>query len=127
MCAALTRIPPTFPRFDSSVQFIETFIETSLSVSAGINHFHKTPDREWFETDAVLRVSLGNFLFFTILAVIMAGIKDQKDPRDKIHHGGWMAKIFCWVIIVFLMFFVPNGVVSFYGELTPFPSICQTI
>ncbi|KAL0875456.1 hypothetical protein Bca101_025161 [Brassica carinata] len=26
-----------------------------------INHFHKTPDREWFETDDVLRVSLGNF------------------------------------------------------------------
>jgi hypothetical protein len=59
-----------------------------------------------FDTDAVLRASLGNFL----------GIKDQKDPRDKVHHGGWMDKIFCWVVIVFLMFFVPNGVVSFYGE-----------
>ncbi|GJM87219.1 hypothetical protein PR202_ga03153 [Eleusine coracana subsp. coracana] len=87
-----------------------------------INHFHKTPDREWFETDAVLRVSLGNFLFFTILAIIMAGIKDQKDPRDKIHHGGWMAKIFCWVVIVFLMFFVPNGVVSFYESISKFGS-----
>ncbi|KAG8088954.1 hypothetical protein GUJ93_ZPchr0011g28517 [Zizania palustris] len=53
-----------------------------------INHFHKTPDREWFETDAVLRVSLGNFLFFTILAIIMASVKDQKDPRDNIHHDG---------------------------------------
>jgi serine incorporator 1/3 len=70
----------------------------------------------------VLRVSLGNFLFFTILAVIMAGIKDQKDPRDKIHHGGWMAKVFCWVVIVFLMFFVPNGVVSFYGERAAVPT-----
>jgi hypothetical protein len=69
-----------------------------------------------FKTDAVLRVSLGNFLFFTILAVIMAGIKDQKDPGDKVHHAGWMDKIFCWIVIVFLMFFVPNGVVSFYGE-----------
>lgn len=82
----------------------------------GINHFHKTPDREWFETDAVLRVSLGNFVFFTILAVLMIGIKDQKDPRDQLHHGGWMAKIVCWFIVVFLMFFVPNGIVSFYGE-----------
>nr|CAB3448180.1 unnamed protein product [Digitaria exilis] len=90
--------------------------------SAGINHFHKTPDREWFETDAVLRVSLGNFLFFTILAVIMAGIKDQKDPRDKIHHGGWMAKIFSWAFIVFLMFFVPNGVVSVYESISKFGS-----
>jgi hypothetical protein len=98
-----------FARFDRGICF-------RSCVRAGINHFSKTPDREWFETDAVLRVSLGNFLFFTILAVIMAGIKDQKDPRDKVHHGGWMAKIFCWVVIVFLMFFVPNGVVSFYGE-----------
>uniref|UniRef100_A0A0E0K118 Uncharacterized protein n=1 Tax=Oryza punctata TaxID=4537 RepID=A0A0E0K118_ORYPU len=32
----------------------------------------------------------------------MAGIKDQKDPHEKIHHGGWMAKILCWVVIVFL-------------------------
>ncbi|CAA6670270.1 unnamed protein product [Spirodela intermedia] len=87
-----------------------------------INHFRQTPDREWFETDAVLRVSLGNFLFFTILAAIMVGIKDQKDPRDRIHHGGWTAKIVCWCFLVFLMFFVPNGVVSFYEGISKFGS-----
>ncbi|KAF2323053.1 hypothetical protein GH714_033039 [Hevea brasiliensis] len=81
-----------------------------------INHFHKTPDREWFETDAVLRVSLGNFLFFTILAVLMVGVKNQKDPRDSLHHGGWMMKnqypnlaqdcfflfklYFCWILFM---------------------------
>ena len=92
------------------------FFNLALSFCEGINHFHKTPDREWFETDAVLRVSLGNFVFFTILAVLMMGIKDQKDPRDRIHHGGWMAKVVCWCIIVFLMFFAPNGLVTFYGE-----------
>ncbi|RWW00685.1 hypothetical protein GW17_00036330 [Ensete ventricosum] len=43
--------------------------------------------KSWFQTDAVLRVSLGNFVFFTILAVIMIGIKNQKDPRDQLHHG----------------------------------------
>uniref|UniRef100_A0A1D1ZJV4 Putative serine incorporator n=1 Tax=Anthurium amnicola TaxID=1678845 RepID=A0A1D1ZJV4_9ARAE len=87
-----------------------------------INHFRQTPDREWFETDAVLRVSLGNFLFFTILAVMMVGIKDQKDPRDRLHHGGWMGKIVGWFILVFLMFFVPNGVVSFYEGVSKFGS-----
>ncbi|XP_072989889.1 uncharacterized protein [Typha latifolia] len=87
-----------------------------------INHFHRTPDREWFETDAVLRVSLGNSLFFAVLAIIMVGIKDQKDPRDGVHHGGWMAKIFCWCVLVFLMFFVPNGVVSFYETASKFGS-----
>lgn len=87
-----------------------------------INHFHKTPDREWFETDAVLRVSLGNFVFFTMFAIIMAGIKDQKDPRDKLHHGGWMGKIFVWCVVVILMFFVPNGAVSFYESISKFGS-----
>ncbi|KAG8490067.1 hypothetical protein CXB51_015918 [Gossypium anomalum] len=85
-----------------------------------INHFHKTPDREWFETDAVLRVSLGNFLFFTILSVSMVGVKNQRDPRDAVHHGGWMMKIICWFILVILMFFVPNEIISFYESASKF-------
>ncbi|KAI9400836.1 hypothetical protein POPTR_001G038100v4 [Populus trichocarpa] len=87
-----------------------------------INHFHKTPDREWFETDAVLRVSLGNFLFFTILAIMMVGVKNQKDPRDSLHHGGWMAKVVCWCLLVIFMFFLPNEIVSFYESISKFGS-----
>ncbi|KAJ9189850.1 hypothetical protein P3X46_001102 [Hevea brasiliensis] len=87
-----------------------------------INHFHQTPDREWFETDAVLRVSLGNFLFFTILAVLMVGVKNQKDPRDSLHHGGWMMKVICWCILVIFMFFLPNEIVSFYESISKFGS-----
>ncbi|KAJ4952519.1 hypothetical protein NE237_029351 [Protea cynaroides] len=87
-----------------------------------INYFHQTPDREWFETDAVLRVSLGNFLFFTIFAIMMIGVKDQKDPRDQLHHGGWMVKIVSWCLLVILMFFLPNGIVSFYETISRFGS-----
>jgi len=87
-----------------------------------INHFHKTPNREWFETDAVLRVSLGNFLFFTILAVLMTGVKNQKDPRDSLHHGGWMMKIISWCLLVILMFFLPNEIISFYETMSKFGS-----
>ncbi|KAL9407083.1 hypothetical protein Peur_004055 [Populus x canadensis] len=87
-----------------------------------INHFHKTPDREWFETDAVLRVSLGNFLFFTILAIMMVGVKNQKDPRDSLHHGGWMAKVVCWCLLVIFTFFLPNEIVSFYESISKFGS-----
>ncbi|MCL7021403.1 hypothetical protein MKW94_005724 [Papaver nudicaule] len=74
-----------------------------------INHFHQTPDREWFETDAVLRVSLGNFLFFTILAIIMVGVKDQKDPRDRLHHetiSKFGSGLFLLVQVVLLLDFV---------------------
>lgn len=65
----------------------------------------------------MLRVSLGNFLFFTILALMMVGVKNQKDPRDGLHHGGWMMKIICWCLLVIFMFFLPNEIVSFYGKL----------
>ncbi|CAM8877392.1 unnamed protein product [Rhodiola kirilowii] len=87
-----------------------------------INHFHQTPDREWFETDAVLRVSLGNFLFFSILSLIMVGVKNQKDPRDTIHHGGWMMKVICWFVLVILVFFLPNEIVNFYESTSKFGS-----
>lgn len=85
-----------------------------------INYFQHTPDKEWFQTDAVLRVSLGNFLFFTILAILMIGVKNQKDPRDSLHHGGWMMKIICWCVLVLLMFFLPNEVISLYETTSKF-------
>ncbi|KAM5578463.1 hypothetical protein ABKV19_008663, partial [Rosa sericea] len=88
-----------------------------------INHFHQIPNREWFETEAVLRVSLGNFLFFTILSVVMIGVKSQKDPRDSIHHGGWMMKVTCWfLLVIFSLFFIPNGIISFYETIAKFGS-----
>ncbi|KAF3432520.1 hypothetical protein FNV43_RR27260 [Rhamnella rubrinervis] len=87
-----------------------------------INHFSQTPNREWFETDAVLRVSLGNFLFFTIFSIFMIGVKNQRDPRDSIHHGGWMMKIICWCLLVIFMFFLPNEIISFYETISKFGS-----
>lgn len=76
--------------------------------------------KEWFQTQAVLRVSLGNFLFFVVLALIMIGIKDQNDRRDSWHHGGWVAKLVIWVLLVALMFFLPNGVITIYGFISKF-------
>lgn len=55
---------------------------------AGLNHFHQKPNRQWFETDAVLQVSLANILFFTILALMMMSVKNQRDPQESIYQGG---------------------------------------
>lgn len=87
-----------------------------------INHFTHTPSKEWFEIDAVLRVSLGNFVFFTILAILMIGVRSQKDPRDSLHHGGWMMKIICWCLLVIFMFFLPNEVIDLYETSSKFGS-----
>eukprot|EP01018_Ginkgo_biloba_P025609 Gb_06575 [translate_table: standard] len=87
-----------------------------------INDFAHTPTKEWFQTDAVLRVSLGNFLFFTIFALIMIGVKNQRDIRDSWHHGGWIVKIISWSLLIILMFFLPNSVIGVYETLSKFGS-----
>lgn len=79
-----------------------------------------TRTKEWYQIQAVLRVSLGNFLFFGILSLIMIGIKDQNDKRDSWHHGGWCAKIIIWAMLVVLMFFLPNVVISIYETISKF-------
>lgn len=49
---------------------------------------------------------------------MMIGVKDQNDKRDAWHHGGWMAKIVFWAVLVALMFFLPNVVITIYGMLS---------
>ncbi|GJU20695.1 protein root primordium defective 1, partial [Tanacetum coccineum] len=61
-----------------------------------INHFYETPNREWFETDAVLRVTLGNFLFFLPNEVI-----SFYESTSKIGSG-----LFLLVQVVLLLDFV---------------------
>ncbi|KAJ3686911.1 hypothetical protein LUZ61_016075 [Rhynchospora tenuis] len=87
-----------------------------------INTFADTPSKEWFQTNAVLRVSLGNFLFFATFAALMIGVKDQNDKRDGWHHGGWILKIVIWAVLIALMFFLPNIVITIYETLSKFGS-----
>ncbi|KAH7666951.1 Serine incorporator/TMS membrane protein [Dioscorea alata] len=87
-----------------------------------INTSSETLPTEWYQTSAVLRVSLGNFLFFTIFALIMIGVKDQNDRRDSWHHGGWIVKLVVWAVLIVLMFFLPNVVVTIYATLSKFGS-----
>ncbi|KAJ6319159.1 hypothetical protein OIU76_014478 [Salix suchowensis] len=79
-----------------------------------------THPKEWYQIQAVLRVSMGNFLFFAIFSLIMIGVKDQNDKRDSWHHGGWIAKMVIWLLLVVLMFFLPDAVISVYEILSKF-------
>lgn len=87
-----------------------------------INNTSTTPTNQWLQMQAVLRVSLGTFLFFTIFALMMIRVKDQGGWRDSLHHGGWVFKLITWFIVIVLMFFLPNAVVSVYGVLSIFGS-----
>ena len=92
--------------------------ERDLCVFLGI--YTSSQSTQWLDMQATLRVSLGTFLFFAIFALMMIGVKDQKDWRDSVHHGGWIAKLIAWIILVILMFFLPNAVISVYGKVSLF-------
>lgn len=76
-----------------------------------------THTKEWYQVQAVLHVSLGNCLFFVVLALIMIGVKDQNDKRDSWHHGGWTVKIVIWLLLIVLAFFIPDSIMLAYGML----------
>ncbi|XP_061992571.1 uncharacterized protein LOC133710506 [Rosa rugosa] len=80
----------------------------------------ETHTKAWYQIQAVLRVSMGNFLFFAILSLIMIGVKDRNDRRDGWHHGGWIAKMIIWLLLVILMFFLPDIVITIYGDISKF-------
>ena len=88
-------------------------VSVNIVFLTGINS--STHTKAWFQQQAVLRVSLGNFLFFAVLALIMIGVKDQNDKRDSWHHGGSVAKMVIWILLLILMFFLPNVVITVYG------------
>lgn len=47
----------------------------------------------------------------------MIGVKDQNDKRDSWHHGGWLVKFIIWLLLIVLMFFMPNVIIDIYGML----------
>lgn len=73
---------------------------------------------QWLDTQAVLRVSMGSFLFYAMFSLLMIGVKDQSEWRDSWHRGGWIAKLIGWLTVTILMFFLPNAVVTGYGYLS---------
>eukprot|EP00889_Picochlorum_renovo_P000144 jgi/Picre1/27174/NNA_000143.t1 len=61
------------------------------------------PPDEWFGEQAVFRLSLGNCILFSGLALVMsfpAPVKYKDDWRDAyIHHGGYLVKAMLWLVI----------------------------
>lgn len=81
------------------------------------------PDDAWFGQQAVYRISMGNFVLFGTLAVVMFDVKYKSDRRDTaLHHGHWLVKLGLWSLCNVLPFFLPPGVVGAYSWLARFGS-----
>lgn len=70
----------------------------------------------WFGMQAVYRVSMGSFLLFSTLSLVMLGVRYQDDWRDtQLHHGSWALKGALWLGFSILPFFFPNGLVNAFS------------
>lgn len=80
---------------------------------------HGEPPEAWFGQQAVYRLSMGNFLLFSGLGIVMcfpAPVKYREDWRDRsLHHGGWPLKVVLWLLCNIIPFFFPNPVVGAYA------------
>eukprot|EP00200_Dunaliella_tertiolecta_P011069 CAMPEP_0202381332 /NCGR_PEP_ID=MMETSP1127-20130417/34960_1 /ASSEMBLY_ACC=CAM_ASM_000462 /TAXON_ID=3047 /ORGANISM="Dunaliella tertiolecta, Strain CCMP1320" /LENGTH=438 /DNA_ID=CAMNT_0048980259 /DNA_START=170 /DNA_END=1486 /DNA_ORIENTATION=+ len=84
-------------------------------------HLHLSD--EWFGQQAVYRISMGNFVLFTILSLSLLGVKLKADKRSKyLHHGHYLLKLLAWAVFTALPFFFPPGFVDAYGHVAQFGS-----
>ncbi|GLT66622.1 hypothetical protein SLA2020_389780 [Shorea laevis] len=81
-----------------------------------INHFHKTPNREWFETDAVLRIvsfyetmskfGSGLFLLVQVMLLLCHGWNDKWVGFDE---QFWYVALFVVSLVCYVATFVFSG------------------
>ncbi|CAD7699571.1 unnamed protein product [Ostreobium quekettii] len=79
-------------------------------------------DSKWFGQQGAYRISLGSFIFFALLSLIMTNIKYKSDWRNKyLQHGGWGIKFALWLLFLIIPFFIPGGL-EWYGWVARFGS-----
>lgn len=71
-------------------------------------------------TEGVLRVSLGCFLFYSVMFISTVGTSKLHNARESWHSGWWFAKMLLMIAFTVLPFLVPSYVVQFYGEISHF-------
>lgn len=59
-------------------------------------------------TLAVTRIMTATVVFHLLLAPLVCGISNTKNPRAALHNGLWPAKILGLIGLIVLMFFLPN-------------------
>lgn len=88
------------------------------TVDIGEDEDFSLASERWYGAQAVYRVSMGNFLFFCAMSMLMLGVKYTDDPRAKaFHHGHWLVKLALWLVFTAMPFLFPLPVITAYTWL----------
>jgi hypothetical protein len=66
-----------------------------------------------------------NFVFFTLHALFLAGVRRTSDPRAVLHCSGWLWKLIVWAGCLVGFFFVPNSAIIGYAQVCEQSCTCH--
>ncbi|XP_031501706.1 uncharacterized protein LOC116265293 isoform X2 [Nymphaea colorata] len=73
--------------------------------------------KECLHTEAVLRVSLGCFIFFFCMFLTTFTARKLHYVSHLWHSGWWFLKFVIWISLMLIPFFIPSGFIQIYGEV----------
>lgn len=66
---------------------------------------------------SVYRINLALGFLHLLLAALLVNVRSTTNPRAVIQNGCWRMKIFIWIVLIFVNFFlIPDGFFVFYGN-----------
>lgn len=69
---------------------------------------------------AVHRINFALGMFHVILSLLLLGVRSTRNSRASIQNGFWGPKIFAWLGLVVLSFFIPEEFFFFWGSYIAF-------
>ena len=73
---------------------------------------------------AVQRINFALGFFHVLMALMLIGVQTSKDPRATIQNGFWLPKIFGWIAMIVLTFFIPNSFFIVWGNYFAMVGAC---
>jgi len=94
----------------------DTIIKLIEKWSVGYIKMDCAEDGKCYGVLAIHRICFALSLFHLILSALLVGVQTTKEKRAEIQNGWWGPKVFLWLVLIVVSFFIPNGFFMFWGN-----------
>ncbi|XP_020085386.1 probable serine incorporator isoform X2 [Ananas comosus] len=95
------------------------FRDYGYKILHGLRHIAVCGEKgdECFHAGGVLRVSLGCFIFFSVMFASTFGARKLHEVRDCWHSRCWILKFLLFLVSIVISFIIPKTFIQLYGEV----------
>jgi len=76
------------------------------------------PTQLCYGTMSVYRICAGLAIFHFILSLVMIRTRDRSDQRNTLQHSWWLLKLVALIVLIIILFFIPNIVFVGFGWIS---------